>query len=94
MRGPDPKYQPEFPREFVSRAERICRQSTAERRQWQRARMVLLLDEDPAMSCPELGEEVGLDKTSVRRWKKRWAGGEFSLEDRQGRGRQPKFDGL
>lgn len=94
MRGPDPMYQPEFPKEFVREAHQICRQPTAERRQWQRAKMVVLLDERPAMSCPELGEQVGLDKTSVRRWKKRWASGEFSLDDREGRGRKPKFDGL
>lgn len=94
MRGPDPKYQPDFPNEFVSQAESICRQPTAERRQWQRARMVVLLHRSPEMSCPEIGQEVGLDKTSVRRWKKRWANGDFSLSDREGRGRKPTFDGL
>ncbi len=94
MRGPDPKYQPEFPREFVRQAEAVCRQPTAEHRQWQRARMVVLLDENPACSCPEIANDVGLDKTSVRRWKKRWASGDFSLADQEGRGREPKFDGL
>ena len=94
MRGPDPKYRPEFPGDFVREAKRICRTPTAEHRRWQRAKLVVLLDDNPKASCPELGEEVGLDKTSVRRWKKRWANGDFSLEDRPGRGRKPKFDDL
>lgn len=94
MYCPTPKHQPDFPREFVDEAKSLSRQSAVEHRHWQRARMVVLINEEPTRSCPEIGEEVGLDKTSVRRWKKRWASGDFSLEDRNGRCRKPKVDGL
>lgn len=94
MRGPDPHYQPDFPAEFVQQAQQFSQKQAIEHRTWQRATMVVILDENPRRSSPEIAQEVGMSTNSVRRWKKRWASGDFSLEDREGRGRKPKFDGL
>jgi len=60
MPGPPPAYQPSFPSDFVEEAEEVASQRTVAHRRWQRARLVLLLQENPAISNVEAGNEVGL----------------------------------
>ncbi len=91
MSGPLSHFQPEFPGEFVDRAREIVRCQTAEKRLWQRARLVLLLDENPQRNHVDVGREVGLSDQAVRKWRKRWCQGEFSLEDKPRPGRPAVF---
>lgn len=94
MPGPAPTFQPTFPSEFVSEAEAIVSQRTVAYRRWQRAMLVLLLHEDPKISNVEAGTAVGLSDQAVRNWRRRWDSGDFSLDDKPGRGRKPGFSPL
>jgi hypothetical protein len=92
MRGRKPEFQPDFPPEFVEGAHRIARRRKVPHRLWQRARLVELLDEDPRMRNPHAAEKVGLHPNSVRNWRRRWTGGDFSLEDRERSGRPREYE--
>jgi len=94
MPGPAPAFRPCFPDDFVARATLVAHRRTEASCRWQRARLVLLLHEQPALSNVEAGLLVGLHPDSVRLWRKRWAQGHFILEDRPGRGRKPVFSPL
>ena len=59
--------------------------------QTQRFRLALLLHEQPNMKNDKAAKEVGLSARQVQRWRSRWAAGDFSIEDRAGRGRKPVF---
>jgi transposase-like protein len=91
MSGPLPHFQPEFPGEFVDRVRDIVRCHTSEKRLWQRARMVVLLEENPQRNHVDIGREVGLSDQAVRKWRKRWCQGDFSLEDKPRSGRPADF---
>ena len=91
MPGPSPLYQPCFPADFLVEARLLSRRRTAKAHLLQRARLVLLLHEQPDLSNVAAGTQVGLHPNSVRLWRQRWAQGQFVLEDRPGRGRKPTF---
>jgi hypothetical protein len=91
MPGPLPHFVPEFPGEFVEQARDIVRRQTAQRRLWQRARMVVLLDENPQRNHADIGREVGLSDQAVRKWRKRWCDGDFCLQDKPRPGRPAVF---
>ena len=91
MRGPEPHYQSEFPSSFVEQARDLSQRRTVPHQTWQRARLVVLLDEDPARTNPAAAREVGVHENTVRKWRKRWAEGDFSLDDKPGRGRKRTY---
>jgi hypothetical protein len=82
MRGPAPLYRPNFPPDFVAQAQRIVRQ---------RATLVLLLHEHPLVSNSTAATQVHLHPNSVRLWRRRWANGDYTLDDTPGRGSPPRF---
>jgi hypothetical protein len=90
MRGPRP--QPcNFPDDFVQRAHQIVRQRTAPWQDVQRFRLVLLIHENPQIGHEFAGEQVGLSSRQVRRWRRRWSAGDFTVDDHEGRGRKAAF---
>jgi hypothetical protein len=91
MPGPRPSFRPEFPPEFLARAQALIRRRTVRFQLRQRARSVLVLHQQPILSNPEVASRVQLHPNSVRTWRKRWAGGDYTLEDEPGRGRPPLF---
>jgi Homeodomain-like domain len=91
MCGPLPSYRPEFPSTFLEQAEQITRQRTVPYQLRQRAALVLLLSHQPLVSNSEAAQQVQLHPRSVRRWRYRWVQGDFSLEDKSGRGRKADF---
>jgi hypothetical protein len=91
MPGPQPHYRPNFPEEFLAEARRLVAARTAAAHLKQRASMVLLLHEQPALTNVALGGRFDLHPNCVRRWRQRWASGQFTLEDASGRGRKPVF---
>ena len=94
MPGPAPVDQPEFPDEFLAQARAVVRKKTVEKRLWQRARMVVLLHEKPDRSHGETGRLVGLSDQAVRKWRRRWCQGDYSLEDKPRSGRPAVYSPL
>ena len=91
MPGPTPTFCPVFPEPFLQQARVGVRCKTASYQSVQRYRLVLLFYEHPQMSHEEAAQSVGLSVSQVRRWRKRWAVGEFSIANRSGRGRKAAF---
>jgi hypothetical protein len=91
MPGPLPHYRPSFPDEFLTEARRVAAARTAASHLKQRACLVLLLHEDPSLSNVEVAARLGLHPNCVRRWRQRWALGNFTFQDAPGRGRKPVF---
>lgn len=91
MRGPLPSYRPMFPSTFLEQAEKIAGQRAVPYQLRQRATLVLLLHHQPLVSHGEAAQRVQLHLCSVQRWRRRWAQGDFSLEDKPGRGRKAAF---
>ena len=90
MPGPVPA-RCTFPDNFVQDALDTVRRRTAAVQVVQRYRLVLLLHEQPCLRDEEAAAAVGLSSRQVRRWRSRWASGDFSIEDLSGRGRKPAF---
>ena len=90
MPGPDPA-RCTFPDAFLQEALDTVRRRTVAVQAVQRFRLVLLLQQDPAIGNDEAAALVGLSARQVQRWRSRWAAGDFSVEDRPGRGRKPAF---
>lgn len=91
MPGPSPTYRPCFPLAFLAQARQMIRQRTIKFQLRQRAVLVILLHEQPLLSNVEAGRWAQLHPDSVRHWRRRWARGDFSLEDEPGRGRKAVF---
>ncbi len=91
MPGPRPVFCPVFPDDFLQEALSAVRRRTVPYQTVQRYRLVLLLSENPHLSHEKAGEYVGLSGRQVRRWRKRWASGDFSIADVQRRGRKSCF---
>ena len=90
MPGPSP-VPCTFPDDFVQVALDTVHRRTLPVQVVQRFRLVLVLHEQPDMKNDKAAKEVGLSARQVQRWRSRWAAGDFSIEDRQGRGRKPAF---
>ena len=90
MPGPVPA-RCNFPDGFVQDARDTVRRRTATVQVVQRYRLVLLLHGRPNLRNEDAAEAVGLSLRQVQRWRGRWASGDFSIDDRPGRGRKPLF---
>lgn len=90
MRGPRPVLCT-FPEEFLQDAMDTVRRRTAAVQDVQRFRLVLLRHEWPSIGHDHAAEIVGLSARQVQRWRRRWAAGDFSIEDYPGRGKKPAF---
>lgn len=91
MSGPEPEYQPFFTDEEISRSRRVVRQLKAAHAEVQRAKMVLILSENPKMDSAATARQIGGHANTVRKWRKRWATRGFSLEDEPRSGRPAVF---
>jgi transposase len=91
MPGPAPHYRPIFPDEFLAEARRLTAARTAASHLRQRGELVLLLHEMPTLSNVQAAARIDLHPNSIRLWRKRWAAGQFTLQDEPGRGRKPGF---
>ena len=94
MPGPLPRYCPNFPDDFLVEARRLVAARTAASHLRQRAHLVLLLHDRPSISNVEVAGRLDLHPNCVRRWRQRWAKGQFTLKDASGRGRKPTFSPL
>jgi hypothetical protein len=90
MRGPRPTTCT-FPAAFLQEARSTVRRRTASVQAVQRFRLALLFQDDPTLAHAIAAQQVGLSVRQVQRWRRRWARGDFSVEDREGRGRKATF---
>jgi hypothetical protein len=89
---PGPKPTPcTFAEHFLQAARRAVRRRTALVQEVQRYRLALAIHEHPDLGNGEIGRQVGMSERQVRRWRQRWALGDFSVTDREGRGRKADF---
>jgi hypothetical protein len=75
----------------LDRARRAVRSGTMEHRLVRRFQLALLLNLQPLLPHEAVGARVGLSGRQVRRWRQRWAAGDFGVDDLPGRGRKPRF---
>lgn len=94
MPGPLPLYQPTFTDADLTLARDVARRATSRQDHARRARLALVLAAHPALTNPEAGRQVGLHPNVVRKWRKRWCAGPFSLTDLPGRGCKPRLSPL
>lgn len=90
MRGPRPT-PCNFPDHFLQEARQTVRRRTVALQTVQRFRLVLLMHAQPDLSNDAAGARIGLSARQVQRWRRRWAGGDFSIDDLPGRGPQAVF---
>lgn len=91
MAGPPSVFCPVFPEAFLADAKAEIRRKTVSHRSVQRFQLALLVHEHPEWDQERLGQRVGLSGRQVRRWRQRWAAGDFSIEDNPGRGCKAVF---
>ena len=91
MAGPVPTYRPTFSEAQVAECRALIRRQSAPQAQVYRAKLALLLHEQPALDNEAAVRRLGKHANWVRYWRKRWATGGFRLADQGGRGRKPAF---
>ncbi len=91
MPGPLPTFIPVFPEDFLQQARSAIRRKTIAHQSLQRYQLALLVHENPHLPHEQAGQRVGLSGRQVRRWRQRWAAGDFSVADLPGRGRKAGF---
>ena len=91
MPGPAPTYRPTFTPDQLAECRRLVRQHRAPQLQVARARLALLLHDDPTLDHGTAARQVGKHPNWVRDWRRTWAREGFRLTDKPGRGRQPTF---
>ena len=91
MAGPAPLYQPTFTPEQVATCQHLVRRHTAPQAQAYRAKLALLLHDQPAVDNEAAGRQLGKHANWVRYWRRIWATTGFRLTDAPGRGRKPAF---
>lgn len=83
-----------FTAEEIEEAECTVHRGSARHALVQRARLVLLLHRQPALTSPAAARELGQSASWVCKWRRRWVTAAFSLEDASRPGRRPLFSDL
>jgi hypothetical protein len=89
MPGPVPTHRPTFTVEQLAACQRLIRQHNAPQVQVARARLALLLHEEPGLDHPTVARRLGRHPNWVRGWRRIWTAEGFRLTDKPGRGRKP-----
>lgn len=87
MPGLKPIYHPAFSPDQSDTAKRLSKKQGAPFAVVQRAKLVLLLEQQPNIENPVAARLLGRHENWVRRWRKRWATCGFSLDDQPRSGR-------
>jgi len=85
--GPPPKYQPCFSEAEIAEARAWACSQALPYGEVQRARLALLLHEQPDLRSPEAARRLGQSASWVCKWRRRWVEGGFSLQDAPRHGR-------
>jgi hypothetical protein len=84
-------HQPAFTDTQLTQARKSAAARSAPLREVLRARLTLLIAENPEISHAEAAQGCGLDRHTVYRWRRRWAEEGWSLEDAPRSGRPRAF---
>lgn len=74
----------------LEKAREVVRRRKSSHGAARRARLALLLAEEPELSNVELAQRTGVHPNTVSRWCKRWTDEDFDLDDKPRSGR-PRF---
>jgi transposase len=91
---PTSPHQPHFTAEQLARARKLAQQHSAPHRTVLRARLALVLAENPQITHAEAAARCGLRFSTVYKWRRRWAqeGPEgWTLQDAPRPGRRGRF---
>jgi hypothetical protein len=88
--GPAPRFQPTVTDAQVATCQQLIRRHSAPQAEVYRAKLVLLLDEDPGVNDVAAGRQLGKHENWVRYWRRIWASAGFRLTDKPGRGAQQR----
>lgn len=86
-----PKYRPVFPAGLLRRALALARSCSTSPVVSFRARLAVLLHENPDLTIPEATRRMGCHENTVWYWRREWATRGFRLEDRPRPGRPRAF---
>jgi hypothetical protein len=89
--GPPPTYQPRFSEAEVAQARALVDRRQAPHGHVQRARLALLLHEQPGLRSPEAARRLGQSTSWVRQWRQCWATEGFTLLEGPHQGRCSPF---
>jgi transposase len=89
--GPPPTYQPHFSETELAEARAWACSQALPHSEVQRARLVLLLNEQPDLPSPEAARRLGQSTAWVCKWRRRWVEQGFTLQDAPRPGRRPQF---
>lgn len=87
MPGLKPIYRPTFTPDQIVAAKRLSKKQAAPFAVVQRAKLILLLAQQPDIENPVAARRLGRHENWVRVWRKRWVVSGFSLEDQPRTGR-------
>lgn len=85
--GPPPSYQPRFTEAEIAQAQSWACSQSLPHAEVQRARLLLLLHEQPDLRSPQAARRLGQSASWVCKWRRRWVEEGFSLQDTRRRGR-------
>src|SRR5206468_990157 len=76
--GPPPKYQPRFSKAEIAQAQSWACSQALPHAEVQRARLALLLHQQPDLRSPEAARHLGQSASWVCKWRRRWVEQGFS----------------
>lgn len=91
MPRPVSPHQPQFTDAQLAHARKVAQQTAAPHRAVLRARLTLILAEQPTISHAAAAQRCGLKEDTVYKWRRRWATQGWSLTDAPRPGRPPAF---
>lgn len=89
--GPPPTYQPRFSEAEIAQARSWACSQALPHAEVQRARLALLLHEQPDLRSPQAARRLGQSTAWVCKWRRRWVEQGFSLQDASRPGGPPQF---
>ena len=90
MSGRPPIYRPEFSPDELEKARQVFGRRNTTHGEARRARLALLLAEEPELSNSEAARMLGVHRNTVGFWCRRWQEEGFDLQDKPRSGR-PRF---
>jgi len=91
MPGCLPHYRPVFSPDQLREAAALVHRRQVPHGKAVRARLALLLAENPTLPNPEAARLLGVHENTIRYWRKRWATDGWTLDDRPRSGRPVVF---